>query len=1463
MNFGKTQQPCDEPLPGGVSSTNFSSNEQSVPVPWWIGPAPLPLTWIIPEAYNVVTVEKRQKVGKKNTTVGYDYYADVAGIAGLGLGRRLRWLECDGEIVWQGNIERPDNPADPNYHGVSVTTEVGTWHVTWGRWDQPEDKILLGPLGAKNPALRHPAYRGQIRVVIKRYYCGSTGSQVPNTRICMEREPVPAIGNFPAQNSVQGESIVAGWLELATHPIFGAELPPSAFPPQEWETVARDVVAAVGCHAPFLDTPSPLRDVAKDFATYYDGFFRLEEGCIRPGFYPRNGTLPANLTTLGVHDFVERPQVRATSVNATFNAITVTFRDRTNLFAETPASGSASDHVEAVDGHEPESMKMLAIIDPAQAQRCADEAADLAAEGTHGVEGAIVRTARAVNPDGSPLLPGDNAITTIFTLGVEVPVRVTRRVDNYRAEPELDLDHEPGCYPKAPATPADARPAIEVTKPRQVEHARVLELTAALAGTPLGLIIAVLAKRPISASAGGTMTAHNVVGFSVWYSPAGASYDWLGMSTGWAVRGVTAGASLATPDPLQLTIALDADNIDLSRIDPQSATAQNDDTLLLIIDDEIFSVGAININAYNYTLSCLRARCGSLAAAHAAGAEAWLVFRDELTHYTHATFAAKQTRNFKLQPYATTALELEDADPLVYQFRDRGNEAPKIAIDALPAAPKVGVPYQYKAAITDINGDLHTWRMAAERIVDSAAAETVQIGSGTALPLERASLAVRGMVTFPRAGKWQIVVTASDAAEAATEARSAIFDVAARTDGSWGDLDLTPPAAPEGLVAQGGFEALNISWSQSNANAVASWDLCIKAAAGQVAEVTHGGLVGTTFVLSPLAAGAKKYIRARAVGGNGIPSAWSAEVSGTTLAVDKSAIDKAVADTAALSTELNAKAAELGNRITNEIRDRELLGYATETAIARTDRAITELTDARKSLARTVANMLALINGNYGDIQHLSEVLATADEALARDLTALRAAHGATHADLLTEIETRARDDLAEAAARQQLAAYADDIGDSVAYLETQALAQSTALQTLAQDTQTLFAKLAAAEAAINSERTTRAGRDDAFSLELLQIYSLFEDVESSFTSQISTNSSAIAALGNQYTQLTSRLDQVSSAVTTQSETSATKFASHARMLSNVMSLFGDAHAALQTLAETLIDADGNIIAQWGVKVDAGGKVAEVSLTAKGGANPSSELIFDADVVRSKNHDIHADKPDGWGLYHNGRARFRRVEVYDAILVNTLPPPSIDPAPHMFENEITITPLVANPDHYLVYSTDGSPVSLASRQWPGGRGNYQPVTLDYTITLRVRCYDSEGRCSDEIIGTYVRAGNIPRAATPVVSPNAAAGSATHVTIACATSGATIKYCINGAAWAVYAAPVPVAPDDIVVAYAEKQNYSKSASTSWQNYAPAPIGGDIGGGGGGDPMEPPENPWGKYPDWWDQDQPYVPMDDPMF
>ncbi|MBI5768772.1 MAG: hypothetical protein HZA93_13320 [Verrucomicrobia bacterium] len=605
--------------------------------------------------------------------------------------------------------------------------------------------------------------------------------------------------------------MVAGMLELATSPIFGAGIPTTRFTAAEWEALSAAVVARVGCHAPSLDRARPLRDVFKDFMTYFDGWCRIENGLLRPGFFPHDGTIPAGLTELSVHDFVERPRVKAATPSKTVNDVVIVYRDGHDMLKKKPANDSASDNVEARRAHETAAVEMLGIIDPEQAQAFAAEAAATGAEGEW--DGTIkVRRPRAVWADSSPLQAGDNFNLDLIAPQVDQVSRITRRTDPYSGSPTLEIVAERGVFPTPYRPPADLRPNIGKIVPLEIAHARVLELTPALAGTPLGLPVSFLAMRPRAQFDGVPLNAANVLGFNVWYSAAGASYDSLGHMVGWAVRGTLRVALAEDTADVTVQLAMDADNLDLGRLASQSAEGQANDNLLLVLGDEIFSVGAITIAALNCDFACKRVRQGSLPAAHALNAEAWLIYRDELAVFTHRRFVEDQDRYFKLQPYtASAAVELADVDALLYHFRDRADELPVVVIDVLPAAMRAGLMYFISGSISDVNGDLTNYEITAARIVGGNVDSEITLRSASFAPDERALFAFKAPVIFPQAGTWRIVVRAYDERVGFTEVQTADFVVAAGSGLVGPDDGITPDAASNVTVTPG-FGMLVLEW---------------------------------------------------------------------------------------------------------------------------------------------------------------------------------------------------------------------------------------------------------------------------------------------------------------------------------------------------------------------------------------------------------------------------------------------------------------------------------------------------------------------------------------------------------------------------------------------------------------------------------------------------------------------------
>ncbi|MBI3886165.1 MAG: DUF1983 domain-containing protein [Opitutae bacterium] len=819
MSWGKANIPTKSPKTAGVDGNDFSTNEQAVPVKWLAGLEWCPLTWIVDKVYNQRTEEIRQKAGKgKETTTGYRYYGDVAGIACLGLADKLLAFESGNEVVWTGSSARPDDPLHPDYWRAQITTPVAKLAFYWGRSNQPVDDLLLAGIGAADPTLAHPAYRHQSLCVLQNYFFGENSETVPSSRVLISRAPRPSLGNFPPQFAAGGESMIAAILELATNPVFGAGIPLKHFQAGEWEALSAEVLSALGGMSPSLDRSVPLRDAVKDFQTYYDGWTRFENGRIKPGRFPHDGSVPAGLTELSVHDFIDHPDVRAGTPSSTVNDVRVVYRDKDDLLKKKPASASAAANVKARKGHEPRIIEMPALITFDQAARFAAEAAATGAEGEWGGEGLRVRAPRAKWAGGARLQAGDNFNLDLIAPQVDQVSRIMRRVDFFRTQPTLDFIAERGVYPTPYVPPSALRPDIGKVVPLSIAQARVLELTPELAGTPIGLPVAFLAKRPRSEFEGAAnIQAANVIGFNVWYGGAtGASYDTIGHMPGWGVRGTLREALANDAGDVVVKMAMDADNLDLGRLAAQSAQGQLNDNLLIVVGAELFSVGAITIAGLNYDLSCKRVRLGSLPAAHALGAEAWVVWRDELRVFIHKGFVEDQDRYFKLQPYTQTALvELADVDALLYHFRDRSDELPVIVLGALPATPVAGVSYTISGQISDVNGDLVSYQVQAVKLVASGGASDVEITlqAGDVKPDSKALMNFKAPLSFPVAGFWVIVVRAYDERSGFKELKSAETNVAVGLGATGPDDGVTPdPIDLNSVVITSGVEELILRW---------------------------------------------------------------------------------------------------------------------------------------------------------------------------------------------------------------------------------------------------------------------------------------------------------------------------------------------------------------------------------------------------------------------------------------------------------------------------------------------------------------------------------------------------------------------------------------------------------------------------------------------------------------------------
>ncbi|MFT3784084.1 MAG: chitobiase/beta-hexosaminidase C-terminal domain-containing protein [Nibricoccus sp.] len=155
----------------------------------------------------------------------------------------------------------------------------------------------------------------------------------------------------------------------------------------------------------------------------------------------------------------------------------------------------------------------------------------------------------------------------------------------------------------------------------------------------------------------------------------------------------------------------------------------------------------------------------------------------------------------------------------------------------------------------------------------------------------------------------------------------------------------------------------------------------------------------------------------------------------------------------------------------------------------------------------------------------------------------------------------------------------------------------------------------------------------------------------------------------------------------------------------------------------------------------------------------------------------------------------------------TVATPTFSPAAGTYNNNQSVTISTATSGATIRYTTNGSTPSSTSTIYSS------PVAMSATTTLKAIALKSGSTTSTTASGTYTLT-----AATPTFSP--AAGTYTSsqtVTIASATSGATIRYTVDGSTPTttspVYSSPVAISATTTLKAIAYKSGYNASGTAS--------------------------------------------------
>jgi hypothetical protein len=525
------------------------------------------------------------------------------------------WTDEDGDYI------------EYTFNGSSVG---GSWYMRLYRGSETQaadDYLCTGT------QQNHPPYRGLCYAVFHNIDLGAGNTYVPQIEIEVGRMG-PAVGTYSKSfNHPYGVNGLIAAYGLLTDDMGGLDCDADLVDPTFWATVANNLesqgianrTGAMTFLHPVLSDYKDAASAISEWLAYFDGYLYSRNGQLRPGWFPHQDMGTTGLQVISEQDLVEVPSGGGfLDWNGGLSDAQVTFLDvnqeytQQGMVARAPANRETQVSLSAIQVDRP----LCHAAD--QAAYIAGETANSFTQDDTGTTLKIFRS-RAVNTDGSPLLPGDVFNWVYDPQEIDLVVRVVEREETSAGAVTLSVIIERGSFPQPYVAPIDARVLPTVPQPEDVTagNARIWVLPS---GFGSGTNVTALINR----------AALTDVGLNLFYSPTGASpWQQIGNQTSFAAMGALSGSVASGPS----TLTIVSSSPDMARMQAQSSLAQADDTLLLLIDDEVFTVGSITaVSANTYELAVIGGRQGSSFSAHTTGAQTWLINRKDVQSFTNADF---------------------------------------------------------------------------------------------------------------------------------------------------------------------------------------------------------------------------------------------------------------------------------------------------------------------------------------------------------------------------------------------------------------------------------------------------------------------------------------------------------------------------------------------------------------------------------------------------------------------------------------------------------------------------------------------------------------------------------------------------------------------------------------------------------------------------------------------------------
>lgn len=570
----------------------------------------------------------------------------------------------------------------------------GSVRIYWGTQGQPADSLLNGtPRG--NPARQppvdhegnyrvHPPYPNICYLVFDLIHLdddegwGNIRGQTTIPTIEAEIFVAPPGDEHNGSESDRhhhGCNPIAISREILRNPLWGAGLPDTMLPSADWQTVAQQYrdQGMWGLLSPQWRDPAELGSMLGDWFQYYNGFLRVRDGVLLPGYIPPK-TVASNPTVISRHDCLEEPDIDPQGWDEAFTEVEVTAKNVWQKLRDETVTARSPYVLRLVGEERRKTVDAPFVIHPGSASDFA--ARILRRVGQPRMKIAIkVLPGRAHHVDGSLIMPGDLVHLDYEPHRLDILCRVIEREDR-RGEVRLALESEPGNYPEDYVEIDDPRVLPELESPQPVQHFRVVELPDALVNGSWPPQVAILAERPNS----------SVLGATVWISGTG---DYSGEEqeleaslSSWAFRAVlVSDITLESEHASFMLPAGDTPLLSRSFTDAEQA----DGEMLSIVGDEFLSLGTFSRVGDVLTFGLRRAMWQTSRATAAAGSTAWIMrkrdllrsaIQHELLNWSHPYDAVAARVWFRLRSYSAYAVDEQLSSVQYVQLRDRTPAAP-------------------------------------------------------------------------------------------------------------------------------------------------------------------------------------------------------------------------------------------------------------------------------------------------------------------------------------------------------------------------------------------------------------------------------------------------------------------------------------------------------------------------------------------------------------------------------------------------------------------------------------------------------------------------------------------------------------------------------------------------------------------------------------------------------------------